>query len=130
MDNLQIIKEVYRLFSERNIPALLNYFDSKIEFIRPGEPDIPFAGTFKGTEGLIRMFTLIGQSIRLKTFIPEKFFTNENMVVVIGSDTAEVIPTGKAYTSTWIQVFTLKDQKVVHVQVFFDTLVVASAFKS
>ena len=130
MDNLQIIKEVYRLFGERNVPALLSYFDSSIEFVRPGNADIPFAGTFKGADGLIKMFTIIGQSIRLKAFKPENFFTNDNMVVVLGSDTAEVISTGKSYTSTWVQAFTLKDSKIVHVQVYLDTLTIANAFHS
>jgi len=130
MDNLQIVKEVYRLFGERNIPAVLNYFDKDIEFVRPGNADIPFAGTFTGTDGLIRMFAVISQSIRLRSFIPEKFFTNENMVVVLGSDTAEVITTAKSYTSTWVQAFTLKDQKIIHVQVYMDTLTIAKAFQS
>ncbi len=129
MDNLQIIKEVYRLFGERNVPALLSYFDSNIEFVRPGNADIPFAGTFKGTDGLIKMFTIIGQSIRLKSFTPENFFTNDSMVVVLGSDTAEVISTGKSYTSTWVQAFTLKEGKIIHVQVYLDTLTIANAFR-
>jgi ketosteroid isomerase-like protein len=130
MDNLQIVKEVYRLFADRDIPAVLNYFDKDIEFVRPGNADIPFAGTFKGRDGLIKMFTVINQSIRLKSFIPEHFFSNENMVVVIGSDTAEAIATGKSYTSTWVQAFTLKDQKIVHVQVYIDTQSIAKAFQS
>ena len=128
MDNLQVVKEVYRLFGERNIPAILSYFDQDIEFVRPGNEDIPFAGTFKGTEGLIKMFTIISQTIKLKAFTPEKFFTNENMVVVLGSDTAEVIATGKSYTSTWVQAFTLKDGKIDHVKVYLDTLTIAAAF--
>ena len=128
MDNLAVIKEIYRLFGERNIPAVLSHFDKDIEFVRPGNADIPFAGTFRGTEGLIKMFTIISQSIKLKAFTPENFFTNDNMVVVLGSDTAEVISTGKSYTSTWVQAFTLKDSKVVHVQVYLDTLTIANAF--
>ena len=127
---MQIVKEVYRLFGERNIPAALGYFDKDIEFVRPGNADIPFAGTFIGIEGMIRMFTVIRQSITLKSFTPEKFFTNENMVVVIGSDTAEAISTGKSYTSTWVQAFTLKDQKIIHVQVYMDTQTIAKAFQS
>jgi ketosteroid isomerase-like protein len=130
MDNLQVIKEVYRLFGERNIPALLAYFDKDIEFVRPGNADIPFAGIFRGTEGLIKMFTIISQSIKLKAFTPENFFTNENKVVVLGSDTAEVISTGRSYTSTWVQAFTLKDGKIIHVQVYLDTLTIANAFHS
>jgi ketosteroid isomerase-like protein len=50
------------------------------------------------------------------------------MVVVLGSDTAEVIATGKSYTSTWVQAFTLQDSKILHVQVYFDTLTIANAF--
>jgi ketosteroid isomerase-like protein len=128
MDNLQIVKEVYRLFGEKNIPVLLSHFDKDIEFVRPGNADIPFAGTFKGIDGLIKMFTIISQSIRLKAFVPEKFFVNENMVLVLGSDTAEVIATGRSYTSTWVQAFTLKDSKIIHVQSYFDTLTIAHAF--
>ena len=128
MDNLQIVKEVYRLFGERNMPALLTHFHKDIEFVRPGNVDIPFAGTFKGIDGLRQMFTIISQSIRLKNFTPEKFFTNDDMVVVLGSDTAEVIATGKSYTSTWVQSFTLKDRKIIHVQAYFDTLAIAHAF--
>lgn len=128
MDNLQIVKEVYRLFGERNVPALLSYFDNNIEFVRPGNADIPFAGTFRGHDGLIKMFTIISQSIRLKEFIPEKFFTNDDMVVVLGSDTAEVITTGKSYTSTWVQAFTLKHGRISHVQVYLDTLTIGNAF--
>ena len=128
MNNLQIIKEVYRLFGERNIPAVLSHFDKDIEFVRPGNADIPFAGTFRGIDGMIKMFTIINESIKLKAFTPEHFFSNENMVVVLGSDTAEVIGTGKSYTSTWVQAFTLQDSKIVHVQVYFDTLTIANAF--
>ena len=128
MDNLQIVKEVYRLFGEKNISVLLSHFDKDIEFVRPGNADIPFAGTFKGIDGLVKMFTMIAQSIRLKTFVPEKFFVSENMVVVLGSDTAEVIATGRSYTATWVQAFTLKDSKIIHVQAYFDTLTIAHAF--
>jgi uncharacterized protein len=130
MNNLQVVKEVYRLFGERNVPALLSYFDKDIEFVRPGNADIPFAGTFNGTDGLIKMFTIISQTIKLKVFTPEKFFADDNMVVVLGSDTAEVIATGRSYTSTWVQAFTLKEGKIIHVKVYFDTLAIADAFRT
>ena len=128
MNNLQVIKEVYRLFAEKNIPAVLSHFDKDIEFVRPGNVDIPFAGTFRGIDGMIKMFTIVNESIKLRAFTPENFFSNENMVVVLGSDTAEVIATGKSYTSTWVQAFTLQDSRIVHVQVYFDTLTIANAF--
>ena len=128
MNNIQIVQQMYKDFGSGNIQAVLANFDKDVIWVRPGEPNIPFAGTFKGIDGLIQMFTIINQSIRLKVFTPEKFFSNKNMVVVLGSDTAEVIATGKSYTSEWIQAFTFKDDKIVHAQVYFDTLTIANAF--
>jgi uncharacterized protein len=128
--NTEIIKQAYRDFSEGNLQAVLAQYDKDIEWVRPGFPDIPFAGTFKGFEGLDRMFVLIRQNIRLQSFLPEKFFSNDDKVVVLGTDTVEVITTGKVYTSGWVQVFTLKDKKIIHVQVYMDTLTIAAAFQS
>lgn len=129
MDNVQIVQQVYKAFSEGNVAAVLSFFDKDVEWIRPGEPDIPFSGTFKGIKEMGKFFTLVAQNVRIKEFYPKQFFSNGDTVVVIGEDTAEAIPTGKSYTTHWVQVFTLKDQKIIHGRAFIDTLQVAKAFQ-
>lgn len=128
--NEAIVKLMYKNFAEKNMEAVFTAFDKDVVWLRPGSPVIPFAGTFRGYEGLGKMFTLIGQCIQIKSFIPQKFCSNENTVTVLGTDTAEVIATGKTYTSDWVQAFTLKEGKIIHTQVFMDTLVIANAFQS
>jgi len=131
MDNLtnqQIIEQVYWNFAEGNMQKVLSFFDPGITWVRPGGPAIPFAGTFRGYEGLGKMFALQTAAIKLKTFLHQKICTNDDTVVVLGNDTVNVISTGKTYSSDWVQAFTLKDRKIIHVQVYMDTKTIADAF--
>lgn len=130
LTNLQIIQQLYKNFAAGNMSAVMASFDKDIIWIRPGEPDIPFSGKFVGMEELIRMFTLQASSIKLKSFNPEKFCTNENTVVVLGHDAANVIPTGKTYETDWVQAFTLKDGLITEVMVYIDSNAIAKAFVS
>jgi uncharacterized protein len=129
LTNLQVIQQVYQNFAEGNIAAVLSFFDKDVVWVRPGEPDIPFAGTFKGIEGIGRMLSLVAHNINIKSFVPQQFFNNGDTIVVIGYDSADVIATGKTYTSDWIQVFKLKNKKIIHVQVYMDSLFIAKAFQ-
>ena len=128
MDNIQIVKDVYKNFGEKNIPGILSHFDKEVVWERPGAPDIPFCGTFNGHEGMIKFLTLVLQNVKLDSFIPKQFLSNGDTVVVMGEDTAEAIPTGKSYSTHWIQVFVLKDQKIVLGRAYIDTLQIARAF--
>lgn len=126
--NLEIIQQLYKNFAAGNMQAVFSSFDKDIVWIRPGEPDIPFAGKFVGIEGLMKMFALQSASIKIKSFVPEKFCTNDDTVVVLGHDTADVIPTGKSYTTDWVQAFTLKNGIIIQVMVYIDTSTITKAF--
>lgn len=129
MENLQVIQNMYRHFDEKNMAEVMKCFDSEVVWIRPGEPEIPYSGIFKGFEGLSDMFTKVAKTIVIKTFTPRKFLAQDDVVVVIGNDEADVISTGKSYSSDWVYIFTLKEQKITHVQAYIDTLEIAKAFR-
>lgn len=129
MENLNVIQELYKNFGEKKMEAVINAFDKDVVWIRPGEPVIPFSGVFKGIEGLGKMFTIISQTVRIKSMNHQKMIAQDDMVVVIGSDSADVIATGKSYTSEWVYLYTLKNEKIVHVQVYIDTLELSKAFQ-
>lgn len=128
LSNLEIIQQLYKNFAAGNMPAVFASFDKDIIWFRPGAPDIPFAGKFTGTEGLMKMFSLQAATIKLKSFNPEKFFSNDDTVVVLGHDEAEVITTGKKYKTNWVQSFTIKNNLVTEVMVYLDTNAIAKAF--
>lgn len=130
MENSQIIQKMYKDFATGNMQAVLSNFDNDIVWIRPGEPEIPFAGTYAGIEGLAKMFGIISKTIKIKDFHPKQILENGDTVVVIGCDEADVIATGKSYLSDWVYVYTIKNKKITHVQVYLDSLLLSRAFQS
>jgi len=128
-NNQQVIEQMYKDFSTGNIPAVLSVFSKDIVWTRAGAPFIPFSGTFTGIEEVMNMFKIQAENLQMKSFVPENFSTNDDMVVVIGHDEANVKPTGKSYAADWVQAFTLKDGKIINVRVFMDTKVIADAFE-
>jgi len=129
MDNVQIVQDVYKNFGERNVPGVLAHFDKDVVWLRPDAPEIPFCGTYNGHEGMIKFLTLVSQTIKIDSFAPKQFLGNGDTVVVVGEDSAHVISTGKSYTTHWIQLFRLKDKKIVEGRAYIDTLQIARAFQ-
>ena len=130
INNQQIIEGMYKNYAVGNMSAVLSCFDKNVIWERPGAPFIPFAGIYNGIEEVTKMFAIQATTLSIKKFVPEKICTNEDTVVVLGHDEANVIPTNKFYSTQWAQVFTLKDGKIIHVQVLLDTKTVADAFAS
>ncbi len=128
MNNQQIIEDMYKNFAAGNMSAVLSCFDNDIVWERPGSPFIPFSGTFKGIEEVTKMFAIQATTISLKKFLPEQICTNEDTVVVLGHDEADVVATEKIYSTDWSQSFTLKDGKIIFVRVYLDTKTIADAF--
>jgi ketosteroid isomerase-like protein len=120
---------MYHDFATGNIPAVLSAFDKNVIWNRAGAPFIPFSGTFTGIDEVMKMFSIQDENLKMKSFVPEIFCTNEDTVAVIGHDEAEVKPTSKSYAADWVQVFKLKDEKIISVQVFMDTKKIADAFE-
>ena len=79
---------------------------------------------------MIKFLTVVSQTIKMDSFVPKQFLANGDTIVVIGEDSAHVISTGKSYTTHWIQVFVLKDTKIVKGRAYIDTLQIAKAFQS
>ena len=127
VSNQQIIEQMYKDYKAGNISAVFSFFDKDIVWVRPGAPDIPFSGTFNGIDEVIRMFTIQAETLTVTSFVPEKICTNEDTVVVLGNDTAIVKATGKTYSEEWVQAFTFKNGKIIYVQVYIDTKMIAEA---
>lgn len=128
--NLEMIHNMYHDFARGNIAAVMSCFDPDIVWERPGDPDIPFAGVFRGHDGLSKMFSIIAQTLKIKEFVPEEFCSSENTVAVLGRDEVQVIPTGKTYVTKWVQAFTFRNGKIIYVHAYLDSLTIAKAFQS
>jgi ketosteroid isomerase-like protein len=88
---------------------------------------VPWAGSFRGHDGVGTFFSALGSSVDFETFEPQAFFTQGDCVVVLGTERARVKRTGKPFANAWAHAFTLAGGKVVKFHEYSDSAAVAAA---
>ena len=127
-ENERIVRQFYNWALDQT-PDFMTLLDEFIIWIEPGAPDVPFGGVYNGHAGVGAMLQSETNSLHLKGLIPKTYFASQNLVVVLGSDSATVLTTGKTYTTDWAMFFTILDGKISMVQTYMDTNAIAKAFR-
>lgn len=131
MTNTDIIKSIYIAYSQKDMHTVFEKFSDDIVWIEPGDAsEIPFSGTFVGKADVQRMLHIEHHRLTITSFHPKLFLEGDNRVAVFGSDSAIVNDTQNSYQTDFVQLFTLDNGLVTHVQVFMDTQAIAKAFVS
>ncbi|MEO5648057.1 MAG: nuclear transport factor 2 family protein [Chitinophagaceae bacterium] len=126
--NEQIVQQLFTSYLKGDLTGVVALLDPAVVWLEPGSPDIPFAGTFTGLTNVEKMLGMEGQLLKVTSFVPKAYFSNENIVIVLGADSANVLATGKSYSTDWTMEFTLANGKIIRVQTFMDTNAIAKAF--
>jgi len=128
MSNVDVIKRLYRAFSEGDLDAVFDMIDPHVEWIESA--GIPYGGVFKGHEAILNgVFAKIGAEWDNFTADVDQFIGSGDIVVTLGSDSGTFKATGKTMTAATASVWTLKNGKVVKFRQYIDTLAVVNATK-
>jgi uncharacterized protein len=125
--NLEIIQSAYAAFGRGDIQSLLALIDPQVEWDNPGPREVPWAGSFRGHDGVGAFFSALGASVDFEAFGPQTFFAQDDRVVVLGTERARVKRTGKTFDNPWAHAFTLAGGKVVKFHEYSDSAAVAAA---
>ena len=99
-ENLQVVHEAYEAFGRGDVPGVLAMLTEDVEWSTPGPPDvIPYAGTRTGHEQVAGYFGAFGEAVEVSEFEPQRFFAEEEMVIVLGHYAFRVRSTAKAVCS-------------------------------
>lgn len=96
----------------------------------PGAPHVPFAGEYRGADGL-RTLEDRNREFLLRERPPEilDIRASGKLVVLSGQDWFSAIPTGKSFSTWWQQIYEFDEGRIVRVDVLGDTALAASAFR-
>jgi ketosteroid isomerase-like protein len=119
--NVELVQQGYEAFGRGDIEGLLSLFDDNIEWVTPGPPDLPTAGTRRGRQEIAQFFQTLNDLFEIQRFEPKTFVAQGDRVVVLGDDTARLRATGKVLTESWAHVFVLRNGKVTSFQEYLDT---------
>jgi ketosteroid isomerase-like protein len=127
--NKQRVQEAYQLFLKGDIQGVIDRCHDDAEWTSPESDYIPFAGMFRGKQGIAEFFSKLGASAHPQRFEPQEFIAEGDKVVVLGQATWQVKPTGRSFDTPFIHVFTMRDGKVARFEAHADTAAGERAFR-
>jgi ketosteroid isomerase-like protein len=121
------IKEMYAAFGRGDLQGLLSHVSADCTWDNAGPKELPWAGTFRGPDGISRFFAEIEKTADIQAFEPRTFVEQGDHVVVLGYEKGRSKRTGRTYETNWAHAFTLADGKVVAFRQYHDTAAVVKA---
>lgn len=126
--NVQIVKRFLEDFLTGNVPGLLKALAENVEWIYPGEPDIYFAGNYRGQKEVAEFFRRLSGSVEILEFSTSEIVGQGDTVVAMGYFRGYALSTENDFESDWVMVFHLKDGKIARCQTYLDTARMGVAF--
>ena len=125
-----VVQQGYEAVGRGDIPAVLDLLTEDVEWTLQGPSVIPFAGTFRGREGIVEFYSLVGETLEFEQFEPHKFVGQGDTVVVVGYERSLAKPTGRTFEQEWAHVYTLRDDKIATGRFFENTAAQVEAFSA
>ncbi len=82
---------------------------------------LPFAGTWRGQDGIAEFHRLLGESMRYDRTVVQKYFVDGDDVaaIFVGSGVARL--TSRPFESEILRLYTLEKGKIIRVRNYYDT---------
>lgn len=126
--NVTVVRDAYGAFALGDIQGILDALTDDVVWELPGPPEIPYAGSFNGKEGVADFFRILTQTEDVQAFEPHRFFADGDMVVVLGHYVAHVQETRAVAHADWVHVFTFRNGKIAKWRDYLDTAKYARAY--
>lgn len=123
-------RNIYAAFARGDIPALLAQVTDDVEWTFRGSLGLPYMGTFRGKDALLRWFGHVAEYDAIEAFEPREFLQGHDHVTVLGWERTRALPGGGVFETDWAHVMTLRGGLVARFVGSYDTAVVAEARKA
>lgn len=120
--NLTIVKEFHTGATPVKKFIASGMMSDSIEWWVPGPKNIlPFAGMWKGVEGLNEFSSQLGKTMRYDKVEIREYIIDGDEIAAIFWGEGIALSTGKPFHSEILRLYTFKDGKIVKVRNFYDT---------
>jgi uncharacterized protein len=122
--NTETAKKAYEFFLRGDVPSLVRELvDDKCVWIGAGPPDkLPWAGQFKGKQGVASFFSRVAEHLHFTNFTPREYVEQGDTVVIIGTSSAQVKANGKNVDNEWVHITKFSQGQLVFWQEYTDTV--------
>lgn len=126
--HIEQVRAAYEAFLRGDVAGVLDKLTDDVIWETQGPAEIPYAGTFKGKDGVTQFFRILADVEEPQAFEPRRFFADGDMVVVLGRYAARVKANGAHAETEWVHTFTFRDGKVAAYREYLDGAKYAQAY--
>lgn len=128
--NIALVQDLYAAYGKGDIATLLAAMTPDIDWHSGGRAtDYPGFGPRKGIEQVREFFGIAAENNEYSHFTPREFYACGDKVFVLGDYAITLRKTGRAMTSDWAHIFTIRDGKVSAFREFLDTALAAECYR-
>ena len=129
-DNVRIVEQLYAAFARGDTQAALYTFSADVDFQHPMTTTVwPWAGKLRGREQVARFFAGLGEAAEWEHFEPREVIAQGNKVVGTVYERLRLRGNGRLLENEMVNVFTLKDGKIVQMRIYEDTAPIIAAIR-
>jgi ketosteroid isomerase-like protein len=127
-NHVEILRSGYGNFAKGDIPAVLEVFDSDIDWTEA--KGFPYGGSYRGHDAVVNeVFMKLGTEWDGYTVEPSEFLESGEKIVVLGKYSGTYKATGKSFEADFAHVWTLHKGKAVKFVQYTDTALVQAALQ-
>jgi transcriptional regulator with XRE-family HTH domain len=124
-----ILEAIAARIGEGNWAELVNLLSRDARVVVPGPEVVPICGEYRGADGIQRLHDRSVLSIDYHA--PPAIHdirAQDNLVVINGIDRLRAIPTGKSFSTPWMNVYEFERDRLVRIDMWADTAIASRAF--
>ena len=128
-ESIQVVQDFYAALSRAEVGNMLALLAENVDWHYVGRrEDIPFAGRWRGHQGIVRFLNSLSAAIDVEEFGPDEVLVCGEHVLSLGHKRALARATGRTFESEWAHLFTVRNGQIIRFREFCDTATVAGAF--
>lgn len=122
------VKALYAAFERGDVPGINALLAPDVAWTYHGPRDaIPFAGTWRGPDGVMAWFGVVGAAIKVEGMDIQSVDAAGDKVYARGVERSFVPGTGGRYAANWVHEFVVRDGRIVSYEEIIDSALVVDA---
>jgi ketosteroid isomerase-like protein len=125
--NVRVVRKIYESLELGNVDSILKALHTDVVWRYPQMSGVPFAGNWRGREGVRDFFDSLARARELLEFRPERCIAQGDTVIALGRFLLRANSTGWDAASEWAHVWDLRNGEVARFTAYVDTAAVSRA---
>ena len=128
--NLALARRLYEAFGRGDVDGLLAVLDPQIEWELVGPAEIPYFGSYRGTEEVRRFLELLGGLCQVEEFEVRTLIGTERGALAEGRERGRFTGRPVAYEMRWCHVIEINGGRIKRFTDHLDTAPMIDAWRS